>query len=1106
ERVAGEITYHRPIIDFISNLSGQFEAERVATSEYWVRHARQAVNFVAGVRTLHELKPQCFVEVGPKPTLLNLVRQCLPDEDQGWLPSLRFGVDDGRQMLHSLGELYRRGAKVDWVGFHQHNRSHRRKVDLPTYPWQRRRFWFETAISRRPDQTRRTPDRAVHPLLGRQLYSAAFRNGEILFEAALSEDWPPYLNQHRLLDQPILPFGAYLEMALAAAMRLAASQQSMPPAGIVIEDFTIEQPLLLEETSKIIQFLLTPNPTNASFEIFSLTPIANTEPSWTFHASGSVSVQQVTMIESQLPVDIEHISTWLAENLRRVNLERYRQYFHTPDLADREPGQLLLQLWQGENQAVGQIQLPEQFFSDADDYRLHPLLWDTALQVLGAAFLPADPNDWVTSTRFYIPVGCQRVIWFGQHPPAADDKLWCQAQISASSQDMLHGDVHFLTPDGSPVAAIEGLQLKSVSRRYFAARQIVKQDWFYEVEWQPKPFDGVEETTTFADRLAPQAALVAQANKQVANERWLILADNSGLGQDLAALLQASGSTPLLVSLGKDFTQVDTHTFKISNSKADFERLFATFPDIDRVVHLWSLDAPPVEALTPELLETTNNPAWISTLHLSQVMANLAAPPSLWLITRGANAVSGSDLTGLAQAPLWGLGKTIALEHPKIWGGLLDLAPLAEAHEAVRLLAEMSRPNREDQLAFRAGNRFAARLVRRNISGQSTDLVQVDGTYLVTGGLGDLGLLTARWLVEAGAKHLVLIGRRGAATPAARTEIDRLAQAGASVRVVKTDVSNPDDMSRLFDEISTNRPPLRGIIHAAGVMEAAAVLEIGPDDLDAVLRPKVAGAWLLHQLSRHLELDFFIMFASISGVWGSAQLAHYAAANHFLDMLAHYRAGLGLPAVSIDWGPWAVGRLAAQTNLLPLLSRIGLNPFDADEAIEVLRYLDQVGPQIVVADVDWPRFKDIYEARKARPQFDTIQVKTQAEPQPINSAIVQQLKAAEQQARHALLMAHIQAQIAHALGFTLDELNVEQPLNYMGIDSLMAFELRNRIKRELGVEISLESFLEDPTVASLTTQILDRLSTSPFSVLNQSLPEEQSLDDPSEIKWVEGEL
>jgi acyl carrier protein len=241
-------------------------------------------------------------------------------------------------------------------------------------------------------------------------------------------------------------------------------------------------------------------------------------------------------------------------------------------------------------------------------------------------------------------------------------------------------------------------------------------------------------------------------------------------------------------------------------------------------------------------------------------------------------------------------------------------------------------------------------------------------------------------------------------------------------------------------------------------------------------------------------------------VWGSAQLAHYAAANHFLDMLAHYRAGLGLPAVSIDWGPWAVGRLAAQTNLLPLLSRIGLNPFDADEAIEVLRYLDQVGPQIVVADVDWPRFKDIYEARKARPQFDTIQVKTQAEPQPINSAIVQQLKAAEQQARHALLMAHIQAQIAHALGFTLDELNVEQPLNYMGIDSLMAFELRNRIKRELGVEISLESFLEDPTVASLTTQILDRLSTSPFSVLNQSLPEEQSLDDPSEIKWVEGEL
>ena len=204
----------------------------------------------------------------------------------------------------------------------------------------------------------------------------------------------------------------------------------------------------------------------------------------------------------------------------------------------------------------------------------------------------------------------------------------------------------------------------------------------------------------------------------------------------------------------------------------------------------------------------------------------------------------------------------------------------------------------KDQIAFREGKRFVARLVPAKPKISETIRVDPEGTYLITGGLGALGLEVAHFLVNQGARHLLLVGRRGA--EGKEETVRKLEERGAQVTVLKADVSRADDVMRVLAAANS----LRGIIHAAGVTTQESIAQMGLESLESVLRPKVAGAWLLHQMTERKEkaLDFFVMFSSIASVWGSKGQAHYAAANAFLDALAHYRCSLGLPALAINWG------------------------------------------------------------------------------------------------------------------------------------------------------------------------------------------------------------
>ena len=250
----------------------------------------------------------------------------------------------------------------------------------------------------------------------------------------------------------------------------------------------------------------------------------------------------------------------------------------------------------------------------------------------------------------------------------------------------------------------------------------------------------------------------------------------------------------------------------------------------------------------------------------------------------------------------------LALEHPEFWGAVVDLEPDPAAGEADRIADAIERIAGEDRIALRGEHRLVPRLVAAKQTGAAVGLanslpVRPDATYLVTGGLGGIGFALAGWLVDQGARHLLLLGRRNA-----NDEQRRLLQAfearGAQIAVRSVDVGDADILAQTFQEVRDGMPPLSGVFHAAGVLDDATLLQQTWDRFARVVAPKALGAWNLHRLTEHLPLDFFVLFSSAAGTIGSPGQSNYALANSFLDGLAEYRRQRGLPALSIAWGAW----------------------------------------------------------------------------------------------------------------------------------------------------------------------------------------------------------
>ena len=357
-------------------------------------------------------------------------------------------------------------------------------------------------------------------------------------------------------------------------------------------------------------------------------------------------------------------------------------------------------------------------------------------------------------------------------------------------------------------------------------------------------------------------------------------------------------------------------------------------------------------------------------------------------------------------------------------------------------------------------------------------LLRADGTYLITGGLGGLGLRVAQWLVQQGARHLVLLGRRGASA-AAQAALDSMAQAGAQVVVAQADVAQESHVARVLFDIEQHMPPLRGIIHAAAVLDDGLLLHLTPERFQAVLAPKMDGAWNLHTLTVNTPLDFFVLFSSAASMLGSPGQGNYVAANAFLDALAHHRRTQGLPALSINWGPWAeVGLAAAQAKRGERLALRGLGSLTPEQGVEALgKLLHQESVQVAVMPFNVRQWCQFYpQAAASLLLAQAVQEQSSASRAPRHSRMREELLALEPgPKRRTLLESHLQEQIAQVLRISTSRLDRQMPLNTMGLDSLMTLELRNLLEVSLGVTLSATFVWGYPTIAALAPHLAGKM-------------------------------
>lgn len=651
-------------------------------------------------------------------------------------------------------------------------------------------------------------------------------------------------------------------------------------------------------------------------------------------------------------------------------------------------------------------------------------LLDSCVQLaIAARIVRSAPQDGVL-----LPFRIERAVFHASRD-AVESGVALVRHRAADDSGAL-ADVSLTDHEGNPLLELFGLQLRAVSFRSSEAA-------IYTDAW---------ETTE------PTAA-------QPTTGTWIVLADRQGHWRHPVTALEESGSRCVIAEVGTAFTRLREGRYTLDPADADhLVRLFRETGPAS-VLHCLGLDAQNTRLAcgsVPALVQATEQADW--------------TPDSVLLLTRGAVAVhEPAEVGDPYGAMLWGLGRSAALEAPQLNVRLLDLDPRDPTGTPN---VPLERSGRE--AAIRGGRLHRPTLRRESPTPTRPDRLSTQGCHLITGGTGALGLRTAAWLAGRGVRHVVLASRR-AQEARIEEQVRELERSGLRVTLASLDVTDAAAVDRLVTRARREWGGLKGVVHAAGVLDDAVLSHLGWDRFESVADPKAAGAWHLHRATLDLDLDHFILFSSTAALLGAPGQAHYAAANAFLDGLAHYRRGLGLPALSVGWGPWETG-MAAQLSerMQNRLQEGGFTPLAAGPAFAALdRLLTGPGGHHGVFSVDWSRYLDRFPTGRAVVQGAGASGGDGVE-------AVRRLRrdrpGATPEHRRELVLDYLRSMLAARLGMPEAAVDEDLSLHEAGLDSLVAVEVRGQIFRDLDVDLPLTGLLQGKALRLLVDELSERLT------------------------------
>ncbi|MFD7121841.1 type I polyketide synthase [Streptomyces sp. NPDC059922] len=991
--VAAQASYSAPQLGLIGNVTGAAVTDEVREPGYWVRHVREPVRFADGVRALREAGVSRFLDLGPDGVAAAMVEDCLEEPGEagatGVVAALRKGGPEPLSLADALGRAHCLGVAVDWAAYFAHTEA--RHVELPTYAFQRRRYWPEPRRAGHDTDALGIHD-AAHPWLAAHTVLA---DGGDVFTGRLSLGEQPWLADHTVFGETVLPGTGLLEMASAAAHRTGAPG---------VEDLTLVAPLILPPDGAVhLQVHVAAGGGRRPVTVHSRP--AGQQGEWTLHATGELADLPGPAPRHDGP------APWPPAQARPAGPDGLYERFADRGITYGPVFRGTTHLWRHGDTAYGLVRLPEG--GTADGFGIHPALLDAALNVMEA----------VTADE-----------------PAADGTLlpfaWSGVELYATGSTELRvrvevtptGEGRRLTvaltdPAGAPVARVHALEMRRTTAESIrtAAGGGIRD--LYRLRPQPVPAPGGRGPAPDTVVLSPTAALAG------------ILDARTATGPD--ALLDAlAGGAPVPRRIVVDRTGPAPGTgcgpqHVLRQALAVLHPLLAE-PRLRETELVW------VTATTPDTLDT---------------------------------------------APLRGLLRTARGEHPDRMLRLVELDGPADTRLTDALAAV-----EEPELTVRGTELLAPRLVRAEAgTGEQGTPLDPRGTALITGGTGGLGRAVARHLIgRHGVRRLVLASRRGPGTPGADDLVAELTAAGAvDVRLVACDLAADEQTSALLASVDPAHP-LTAVLHLAGVLDDGLLETQTAERAARVLAPKALGALRLDALTRDLDLAAFVLFSSAAGILGTAGQSTYAAANTVLDAVAERRRAAGLPATSLSWGLWEPTGTGMTAHLgradLSRMRRQGIAAMPLEQGLTLLdAALRRPEAHLVPLRLDL--------AALGRSAAETGHIpavlRSLVRPGPRKAAagggespdtLRDRLATLPPEQRTETVTALVLRETAVVLG--LDEtarVTRDQVLKELGLDSLMAVELRRRIAAATGVPLPSTLAFDYPTPGAVAGLVLSRM-------------------------------
>ncbi|MGN9788877.1 type I polyketide synthase [Nonomuraea sp. ZG12] len=1071
------------VIPMVSGMTGDYLDGSEAGPEYWYASLRSTVQFARGVERLGRDGYGVFVEVSPHPVLTTAMAATLETAEIVPVVTGTLRRDEGgpARVLASLAEVHVRGVPVDWTAVLPTGR----RVDLPTYAFQRQRFWPSSLGGGVGDLRSAGLNSVGHSLLGAAVELA---DGDgLVLTGRLSVRAQPWLGDHLVGGTAYFPGTGYVELAVVAGHLVGCTR---------IDELTLADPLMLlpDEEMRIQVTVSGPDQDGLrEVEIFARSADAGGE--WTRHAAGRVGAA------APADANADDLSVWPPEDADPIPLDGLYEALAAAgqDLGPAFRG--LNAVWRRGEDVFAEVALPEQNATNAAVFGLHPAVLDAALQAV-----------WLTSSG---DAGARMPF------------VWSDVSLYAAGATMLrvrlrqdvNGAVSLLAVDaaGTPVVSVGSLVLRPVEVSRSGAGHALR-DALFSVEWVPVPVSAAPVGrwgVVGADSLGLATGL-AEAGVELS------------IYPDLASLTAAAESgdlVPEVVLLGIESGESAHGDQAQAARRLTVEALEAAQHWLTPaslldsrlvVVTRGAIAAQPGEGVTDlgaaavwGLLRSaqSENPGRF-------VLVDLPARENTDKSAEKNDEANGKEGAEGSTAESAGAGAGAGEGADKTVPPLVSVGVLAGALGSA-----------EPELAVRDQRAYGRRLVRPATVPWSTDPTgespgasaagepgaadevgavgvgeRVPGTVLITGGTGTLAGLTARHLATTGrARQLLLVSRSGPAAAGVAALAADLAEGGAGVRIAAADVADRAAVVGLLATLPRTHP-LTGVVHAAGIVDDGVIGSLTPERVEAVMRPKTDPAWILHQLTEDYDLDLFVLFSSAAATFGGPGQGNYTAGNAFLDALAAHRRAAGLHGLSLAWGAWVTGAGIGRNLSHGLLARAtggGTAELGAEDGLLLLDLALSRDEALLV-----PFRLDVAGLRAAAVRGGALPPLLHGLAGPIRAGVtsavntgagsgaMQRLARVPAAERDRILTQLVRSHVAAVLGHASPELiEPNRTFAELGFDSLTAVELRNRLSAATGLRLTATLVFDYPTAHALSGHLGEQLAgAGPASGLQAAPP------------------